>query len=327
MRRREFITLLGGAAAVWPCLARAQQAAMPVVGFLNTATADAYSPMVAAFRAGLGEHGYVEGRNVEVEYRWADNHNERLPVLAAELVRHQVAVILAGGNTDAALVTKAATSTIPIVFTSGVDPVQVGLVSSLNRPNGNVTGVTFLATALGPKKLELLHAVVPTATVIGIVINTRIATASVQLEDVQAAGRTLGLEIQVQHASEQGDLDAAFASLVKAQAGGLVIGADAFLNSQRNELVALAARHSIPTIYPWREAVLTGGLMSYGTSLNAAYRQAGLYTGRILKGDKPADLPVQQSTKVELVINLKTAKTLGLTFPLTLLGRADEVIE
>ena len=196
MRRREFITLLGGAAAVWPCLARAQQAAMPVVGFLNTATADAYSPMVAAFRAGLGEHGYVEGRNVEVEYRWADNHNERLPVLAAELVRHQVAVILAGGNTDAALVTKAATSTIPIVFTSGVDPVQVGLVSSLNRPNGNVTGVTFLATALGPKKLELLHAVVPTATVIGIVINTRIATASVQLEDVQAAGRTLGLEFR-----------------------------------------------------------------------------------------------------------------------------------
>jgi putative ABC transport system substrate-binding protein len=283
--------------------------------------------MAAAFRQGLSEAGYVEGRNVAFEYRWAENEPDRLPGLAEDLVRHGAAVILAGGNTDAALAAQRATSTIPIVFAMGSDPVALGLVASLNRPGGNITGVTFLATTLGPKKLELLSAVVPTAKVIGMIIGTTMATADFQLTDVQAAARTLGLQIHVVRVSTDRDFETAFTSLLQLRAGGLVIGGDASLNSRRDLLLALAARHSIPTVYPWREAVTAGGLMSYGASITDAYRQAGIYAGRILKGEKSADLPVQQSSKVELAINLKTAKTLGLTFPLPLLGRADEVIE
>jgi putative tryptophan/tyrosine transport system substrate-binding protein len=327
MRRRQFITLIGGAAASWPLAARAQQTAMPVVGFLNTATADAYLPMAAAFREGLRKAGYVQGRNVAIQYRCADNRLDRLPALAGDLARQPVALILAGGNTDAALAAKAATSTIPIVFVSGVDAVQIGLVANLNNPGGNVTGVTFLATSLGPKKLEMLRALVPTAAVIGMLINTNIALAKIQIAEVEGAGRMLGLQIHVVHASAERDFDAASASLAAVRAGGLVIGADAFLNSRRDQLVERAAHHSIPAIYPWREAVTAGGLMSYGASLTEAYRQAGLYAGKILNGDKPADLPVIQATKVDLVINLRTAKALGLTVPLPLLAFADEVIE
>jgi putative ABC transport system substrate-binding protein len=327
MRRREFLTLLGGAAVARPLAVRAQQPTIPVVGFLNTATPDGYARMTAAFRQGLSEAGYVEGRNVAFEYRWAENQPDRLLGLAKDLVRHRAAVILAGGNTDAALAAQRATSTIPIVFAMGSDPVALGLVASLNRPGGNITGVTFLAATLGPKKLELLSAVVPAAKVIGMIISTTVATADAQLTEVQAAARTLGLQIHVVRVSTDRDFETAFASLLQLRAGGLVIGADAFLNSRRDLLLALAARHSIPTVYPWHEAVTAGGLMSYGASLTDAYRQAGVYAGRILKGEKSADLPVQQSSKVELAINLKTAKTLGLTFPLPLLGRADEVIE
>jgi putative tryptophan/tyrosine transport system substrate-binding protein len=327
MKRRDFISLLGGAAAAWPLFAQAQQAALPVVGFLNTATLDGYARMAAAFRQGLKEGGYIEGRNFAFEYRWAENQSDRLPRMAEDLVRHGASVIFAGGNTDAALAAQRATSTIPIVFAMGADPVELGLVASLNRPGGNITGVTFLATALGPKKLELLSAVVPTAKTIGMIMGTTVATADAQLRDAEAAARTLGLQIHVVRVSTGQDFETAFTSLNELRAGGLVIGADAFLNSWRDLLVALAARHSIPTVYPWREAVITGGLMSYGASVSEAYRQAGIYAARILKGEKSADLPVQQSSKVELAINLKTAKTLGLTFPLTLLGRADEVIE
>jgi putative ABC transport system substrate-binding protein len=327
MRRREFIVLIGGAAVAWPLHAHAQQPTIPVIGFLHTATPDSYAPMTVAFRQGLSEAGYVEGRNVAVEYRWAENQRDRLRALAADLVSRQVVVIFAGGNLEASLVAKAATSTIPIVFANGSDPVADGLVASLNRPGGNVTGATFLITTLGQKKLELLHEVVPKAAVIAVLLNPDVFTSGTQLKDVQAAGRALGLQVHVLHASTERELDSAFASLTQLRAEALVVGADAFFNSRRDELVALAARHSIPTVYPWREAAAAGGLMSYGTSFADAYRQAGIYTGRILRGEKPADLPVQQSTKVELVINLKTAKTLGLTFPIPLLGRADEVIE
>jgi putative ABC transport system substrate-binding protein len=326
MKRREFITLLGGAAA-WPLAARAQQSIIPVVGFLGSATPDAYAPMAAAFRQGLAEIGYIDGRKVALEYRWAENQDDRLLSLAEGLMRRGAAIILASGNTDAALAAKRASSTTPIVFAMGSDPVAVGLVASLNHPGGNITGVTFLAATLGPKKLELLSAVVPTATVIGMLISTKLMTADFQLGDVQTAARALGLQVQVVRVSTDQEFETAFSSLVQSRVGGLVIAGDAFLNSRRDLLISLAARHSIPTVYPWREAVVSGGLMSYGASFIEAYRQAGLYVGRILKGEKPADLPVQQSTKVELAINLKTAKTLGLTFPLTLLGRADEVIE
>jgi putative ABC transport system substrate-binding protein len=323
MRRREFITVLGGAAA-WPFAARAQQSPIPVVGFLCTATAEAYSPMAAAFQEGLKETGYVEGKNVAIHYRWADNRNDRVSALAGDLVRQGVALILAGGDTNAALKAKAATSTIPIVFVSGVDAVDVGIAASLNHPGGNVTGVTFLAASLGPKKLEMLRALVPSALLIAVLINPAGATANVQLKDLGVAAQSLGLRIHVLPASTETDFDTAFGSLAAVRPSGLVIGADAFFYSQRDQLVMRAARYSIPTIYPWRAA---GGLMSYGASLTEAYRQAGLYAGRILNGDKPADLPVIQATKVDLVINLKTAKTLGLTVPLPLLALADEVIE
>jgi ABC-type uncharacterized transport system substrate-binding protein len=326
LKRREFITLLGGA-AVMSVAAHAQQATMPVVGFLHGATPQAYVPMLAAFRKSLSEAGYSEGQNVTIELRWAEGQLERLPELAADLVRRQVSVIFAGGGAEPALAAKAATPKIPIVFANGVDPVEVGLVASLSRPGGNITGVTFLINTLGPKELEALHELRPQATVFAALINPDLATTASQSKDVEMAARALGLQIRVLHASTEREIETIFASLPQVQADGLVIGANAFFFSRRDQLVGLATRYSVPTVYPWREAVVAGGLMSYGANVADAYRLAGNYIGRILRGEKPADLPVQQSTNTELVINLKTAKSLGLTFPITLLGRADEVIE
>jgi putative ABC transport system substrate-binding protein len=327
MRRREFITLLGGATVTWPLAARAQQATMPVIGFLHGATPEAYTPMIAAFRKSLSEAGYSEAQNVRIEFRWAEGRLERLPELAADLVRHQVSVIFAGGGAEPAVAAKAATSKIPVVFANGVDPVELGLVASLSRPGGNITGVTFLINTLGPKELEALHELRPQAAVIVALLNPDLATIASQSKDLEMAARTLGLQILVLHANTEREIETVFTSLPEVQAGGLVIGANAFFFSRRDQFVGLATRYSVPTVYPWREAVVAGGLMSYGANVTDAYRLAGNYTGRILKGEKPADLPVQQSTNTELVINLKTAKSLGLTFPNTLLGRADEVIE
>jgi putative ABC transport system substrate-binding protein len=326
MQRREFITLLGSA-SVMPVAAHAQQATMPVIGFLHGATPEAYSAPMAAFRKSLSEAGYSEGLNVMIEFRWAEGRLERLPELATDLVRRQVSVIFAGGGAEPALAAKAATSKIPIVFANGVDPVEVGLVASLSRPGGNITGVTFLINTLGPKELEALHDLRPQAAIIAALLNPDLATTASQLKDVEMAAGTLGLQIRVLHANTEREIEKVFASLPQVQAGGLVIGANAFFFSRRDQLVGLATRYSIPTVYPWREAVVAGGLMSYGANVTDAYRLAGNYTGRILKGEKPADLPVQQSTNTELVINLKTAKSLGLTFPITLLGRANEVVE
>jgi len=326
MRRRDFLKGIGTSAGAWPLTARAQQP-LPVIGSLHSATAQSYAPMMDAFRRGLSEAGYVERKNVAIEYRWAQNENGRLPALAADLVRRPVTLIFAGGNTDTILAAKAATSTIPIVFATGADPVAAGLVASLNRPGGNLTGVSFLVTTLGQKKLELLNALVPSASVVGVLLNPTLVTADAQYKDLQTAAGTLGLRIHVLHASAEPDLDRVFQSLKEVGAGALVIGADAFLNSQRNRIVALAAQHSIPTIYPWREAVVAGGLMSYGTDLGETYQRVGTYAGRVLNGEKPNDLPVEQAIKVELIFNLKTAKILGLQVPLPLLGRADEVIE
>jgi putative ABC transport system substrate-binding protein len=327
MKRREFITLLGGAAA-WPVAARAQQPALPVIGFLNPGAPDASAPRVAAFRKGLNETGYVEGQNVTVDYYWSEDQYDRLPALAADLVRRRVTMIAATGGIASALAAKAATTTIPIVFRIGVNPVEVGLVASLNRPGGNITGVTNLTAEVGPKKLEFLHELIPTVTIVGLLINpTAGFSVEAQTTDLQAAARGLGLQLHVLHASTERDFDTAFATLVQLRAGGLVIGGDAFFTSRSEQLAALAVRHAMPTIWQTREFALAGGLMSYGDSSTDQYRLAGAYTGRILKGEKPADLPVQQSTKVELIINLKTAKTLGITVPLALLTRADEVIE
>jgi putative ABC transport system substrate-binding protein len=326
MRRREFILAFGGAAVAWPLAAKAQQSAMPVIGFLNGASPDGYARMVAAFRQGLKETGYVEGQNVAIEFRWANGQYDQLPALAADLVRRQVSVI-AATSTPANLIAKTATSTIPIVFTTGDDPVQLGLVASLNRPGGNVTGVTQLTEEVAPKRVELAHELVPTATVIALLVNPRNPNVETLTGASRAAAATLGLQLDVLYASTEAEVDDAFAAVLQKRAGALVIGTDVFFNSHAERLAALAIRHSVPSVYQNREFAAAGGLMSYGGGLMESYRLAGVYTGRILKGDKPAELPVQQSTKVELIINLKTAKTLGLTVPSALLARADEVIE
>jgi putative ABC transport system substrate-binding protein len=327
MQRRKFIALLGGAAATWPLAARAAQSNLPVIGFLHSGSASGYAPMTTAFRNSLHEAGYVEDQTATIEYRWADGHLDRLPNMATNLVQRGVSVIFTGGGSDACLAAKAATANIPIVFANGTDPIEAGLVASLDRPGGNVTGITFLVDTLGPKELEVLHDVVPKAALIAVLLNPKLSTAAAQSQDLQEAARSLGQEIQVFYASAEGEIEAGFASMVQRQARGLVVGASSFLFGRRDQLVGLATRYSVPTVFPWREAVTAGGLLSYGASVTEAYRLAGTYTGRVLKGDKPANLPVQQSTKTELVINLKTAKALGLTFPLSLLGRADEVIE
>jgi putative ABC transport system substrate-binding protein len=322
MRRREFVGAIAVSAFAWPITARAQQ--KPVIGFLHSASAGAYEPMTAAFRKSLSEAGYLDAT---IECRWAEGHLDRLPDMAADLVRHQVSVIFTGGGSDACLAAKMATSKIPIVFANGTDPVEAGLVASLNRPGGNVTGITFLVDTLGPKEFEVLHELMPKATGIAVLLNPKLSTAPSQLKDMEDAARALGQQIQVFHASTERDIDMVFASLAQHQVGGLVIGANSFFFSRYDQFVRLATRYSVPAVYPWREAVAAGGLVSYGASVTDAYRLAGVYTGRILKGDKPANLPVQRSTKTELVINLKTAKALGVIFPLSLLGRADEVIE
>ena len=326
MRRREFITLLGGAAAAWPLAAKAQQPAMPVIGFLGSTSPELYAHLVRAFRQGLSEAGYVEGRDVAIEFRWADSQYDRLPAMAAELVRRQVAVLVAGAF-PAALAAKTATTTIPIVFSIGVDPVAFGLVTSLNRPGGNITGVTNLNLDLGPKQLEVLHELVPTATVLAALVNPTNPNAETHARDLQTAAGTLGVQLHVLHASAERDFDTVFAAMVELRASGLVIGSDAFLLSRGAQLGALSLRHAVPAINQFREFAASGGLLSYGSSITDAYRRVGVYTGRILKAEKPADLPVQQSSKVELIINLKTAKALGLIVPLAILGRADEVIE
>jgi putative ABC transport system substrate-binding protein len=324
--RREFITLLGGAAAVWPLGARAQEPALPVVGFLNSRSPDDTAHLVAAFRRGLSETGYVEGQNVTVEYRWGLGQYDRLPALAAELARRPVTVLASSGGDPAMLAAKAATSTIPIVFV-GADPVQMGLAASYSRPGGNATGISALSDMLGPKRLGLLHELVPQAATIGMLVNPAYDSGAQQTKDLQEAARVIGLQIQVSQASTDSEIDTAFESMAQGRIAALIIGADPFYDTRRDKLVGMAARYSFPAMYQFREYAAAGGLISYGIDLSDAYRQLGVYTGCILKGEKPGDLPVLQPTKFELVINLKTAKALGLTVPPTLLAIADEVIE
>src|SRR5262245_48935858 len=323
MRRREFITLLG--AAAWPLAARAQQPATPVIGFLNSTSLDGYRPMLHAFRQGLQESGYVEGRNVAIEYRWAEGRNDRLPAMAAELVRRQVTVIV-GMDTASVLAARAATTTIPIVFYTGGDPVQLGLVTSLSRPGGNLTGVVTLNVELAAKRLQLLHELVPAANIIALLVNPTDSNVETTLKSLRGAAHALGLQVHVLRASTEREIDDAFADLSQL-AGGLVIGSDVFFNTRSEQLGALASRHGMAAIYQYRAFALAGGLMSYSGDIAESHRLAGGYTAQILKGEKPGDLPVQQATKVELIINLKTAKALGLIIPLPLIGRADEVIE
>jgi putative tryptophan/tyrosine transport system substrate-binding protein len=327
MRRREFITLLGGAAVGWPLAARAQQTTMPVIGFLNGASPGEWTRFLTAFRGGLRESGFTEGQNVAIEFRWAEGRYDRLPALAADLVNRRVAVLVATAGTTTAVAAKAATSTIPTVFSTGGDPVKEGLVASISRPGGNRTGVSVLTTALAPKRLEILREVVPKASVIGVLLNPNNASTQPQLEDVEKAARVIDQQVRILRASSERDFEPAFATMAQTRIGALIVGADPFFGSRRDQLVALAARNRIPAIYEWREFAEAGGLMSYGSDLADGYRQVGIYTGRILRGDKPADLPVVQSTKIEFVLNLKTARSLGLTISLPLLGRADEVIE
>jgi len=327
VRRRDFITLLGGVAAAWPMAARAQQPAMPVIGYLSSASPDRDAGRLRAFRQGLSETGFIEGRNVAIEYRWADEQHDRLPALAADLVHQQVAVIAQAGHVLGVFAAKAATTTIPIVFVTGVDPVGLGLVASLSRPGVNLTGVTTLGIELEPKRLELLHGLIPAARTVGALVNRMHPIAEAQSSELQAAARGLGLKLQILDASTERDFDAVFARLVELQADGLVIATDGLFISQSEHLARLAVRHAMPAIFQLRTFAAAGGLMSYGGDFAEMYRQSGAYVGRILKGEKPVDLPVQQVTRVELVLNLKTAKALGLDVPPTLLVRADEVIE
>jgi putative ABC transport system substrate-binding protein len=325
MRRRDVVVLIGGAGAFRPLASHAQQKAMPVIGYLNSTSP--LNPFVPVFRQGLSENGYVEGQNVTIEYRWAENHYERLPALAADLVGHKVDVIAASGGDLSSRAAKSATSTIPIVSIIGGDPVAAGLIASLARPGGNLTGVSFLDVELTPKRLELLSELVPQASVIALLVNPSDFNAERIMRDAQETARTKGVQLFILKASTEGEIDAAFAALVELRAGALLVGADPFFLIRREQLVALASHQAIPAIYSLREFAAVGGLICYGTSLTTVYRQFGIYAGRILKGEKPADLPVQQPTKFELVINLKTARGLGLTVPPALLARADEVIE
>ncbi len=326
MRRREFITLVGYAAVAWPLGAQAQPA-MPVIGYLSSGSAKGFATRLVAFRQGLQETGYREGQSVAIEYRWAEGQNDRLPVLAADLVRRSVSVIAAIGGPTPALAAKSATARIPIVFEMGADPVASGLVASLSRPDGNITGATSLNEEVGPKRLEILRELVPTAKVVALLVNPTNPNAETVTRNLQVAARTLGLELHVLHASSERDFDIVFATLVQLRAGGLVVSNDPFFVSRSEQLVDLTLRHAFASIFKSREFAAAGGLMSYGGSVAEAHRQAGIYAGRIIKGEKPADLPVQQVTKTELVINLKTAKALRLEVPPTLLARTDEVIE
>ena len=324
MRRREFTAMLAGTAE-WPLVARAQAQALPTVGFLRGATLTDVQHWVNAFRQGLKEAGFVEGQNVAIEYRSADNHPHRLPALVMDLIRQPVAVIV--GNNDAALAAKAATTTVPIVFATGSDPVSDGLVASLNQPGGNVTGVSFFSGVIGTKRLELLRQLVPKATIIAMIVNPNTPVTEAERTDVQAAAKTVGQQLVIFDVSSQRDIETAFATFVQQGAGALLVGTGGFLNSEREQIVALADRYALPTSHSQREGVVAGGLMSYGTRITDAYRQVGIYVARILKGEKPADLPVMQATKFEFVLNLKAAKALGLYIPPTLLSLADEVIE
>jgi putative ABC transport system substrate-binding protein len=326
MRRRDLFKGIAGSVISWPLRAGAQQRPVPAIGFLSANTSDQVLPRyVPAFVRGLSENGFIEGQNVATEYRWASNQYDRLPVLAGELVRRQV--IVAVGGTASALAAKAATTTIPVIFNIGADPVKVGLVASLNRPGGNITGVSYLASTLVPKLLETLHEALPSATSVAVISNPNFADSESNLQAAQTAAGSLGQKLLVLHASTDSEINSAFKSIVERQASAVVVLPDPFLTSRREQLVTLAAYQAIPAIYPWPEFTAVGGLMSYGTSLPDAYRQIGIYTAKVLSGAKPAELPVQQAVKVELILNLKTAKALGITFPLSLLGRADEVIE
>jgi putative ABC transport system substrate-binding protein len=327
LRRRDFITLVGGAAAVWPLAARAQQRPTPVIGFLSSVPFESRRDQVAGFHRGLNESGYVEGQNVAIEYRSADNEIDRLSALAADLVRRQVTVIVTIGGDNSIQAAKAATTTIPVVFVTGFDPVQVGFVASLNRPGGNLTGVSFLVVLTVAKRLELLSELAPTAATIGMLVNPNNPNTEATTGDAQAAAQTLGKKLVIVKAGTESDLDTAFATFVQEKVEAVLVETDPFFLTRREQIVGLAARHALAAIYAFREFATVGGLMSYGTSLSNAYRQAGVYAGKILKGEKPADLPVTQATKFELVINLKTAKALGLKVPLTLQVAADEVIE
>jgi putative tryptophan/tyrosine transport system substrate-binding protein len=328
LKRRDFITVLGGAAAVWATHVHAQQAMLPVIGFLGTTTADEYKIRLRAFREGLALHGLAEGENVRLEYRWADAHLERLPQFAAQLVQQQVSVIVAGGGTVSALAARAATPNIPIIFASAADPVAAGLVASLNRPGGNITGVTSLNIEVAPKRLEVMHELLPSVAKMALLINpTMPALAEPVLRSTSAAAQAMGINLQVLHAISEHDFDSAFQQAIEAHAGGLVIGPNIVFTARMKQLADLTVRHAMPAVYEFRDFATFGGLMSYGSSEAEYYRLVGTYAGRIIKGDKPADLPVQQVTKVELIINLNAAKRLGINVPLPLLGRADEVIE
>jgi putative ABC transport system substrate-binding protein len=328
MKRRDFITLIGGAAVAWPLAARAQQLGVPVVGILAVASPEANAIRLRAFREGLSTAGYVEGQNINIEYRWAEAYTGRLPELAVRFVEEQVAVLVTAGGTSAALAAKAATASIPIVFGIAADPVDVGLVASLNRPGGNVTGVTSLNIEVAPKRLELLHELLPSVTTMGLLVNPAVPALAAPVSRIsQAAAHSLGLHLHVVHASSDRDFDAVFEKLIQIHAGALVIGPDNLFTAHSEQLAMLTVRHALPAVYEFRKFAAAGGLMSYGSSETEYYRLVGTYAGRVLKGDKPANLPVQQSTKVELVLNLKTAKALGVTVPLPVSGRADEVIE